>query len=272
MKKNLLIAAITPAICFISSAQVNAETEGQSAINMNEHGHLVRAQQPYQQATVVPFVTSPYAPQDTMPEECANPTIEAYIKDWESGKVNFETIKADKTIPESKQGCLTIDDDGNVSEASQCSLDNAPVGYLWKELSDWPVTIGVTNGKPSDHAPHFHGQPECYYAVSGRARTLAQGEYQWMETRQYFYIPGNTIHNTPIEDPEGFGVFYWYPHNGHFDGFKYYWLKDVLYLRPAEAAFEEVNLLRKAAMGLGPYGTNVEYFEEKLKEYEAANN
>ncbi|TXR53147.1 cupin domain-containing protein [Reinekea thalattae] len=266
MKKALLLTTVVPALIAIATSQASAEDH--TTINMSEHGHFVRAQQPFQQATPVPYVTSPYAPQDTMPEQCSNPTIEAYIKDWEAGKVNFETIKSDKSIPKENQGCLTIDDDGNVLEAAQCSLDNAPVGYLWKELSDWPVTIGITNGKPSDHAPHFHGQPECYYAVSGRARTLSQGKYQWMETGQYFYIPGNTIHNTPIEDPSGFGVFYWYPKNGNFSGFKYYWIKDVQFLRPAEEAFAEVNEWRKESMGLGPYGTNVEYFAEKLKAYE----
>lgn len=266
------LVLVTAVVSVVTISNMSLAHENHSKLYTNEHDHFIRAQQPYQQTTPIPFVTSPFAPQDTMPEQCYNPTIAAYIKDWESGKVDFHTIAPDDTIPEENRGCLTIDDDGNISEAAQCSLDNAPVGYLWKELTDWPVTIGITNGKPSDHAPHFHGQPECYYAVSGRARTLAQGEYQWMETGQYFYIPGNTIHNTPIEDPTGFGVFYWYPKNGHFNGFKYYWRKDVEYLRPAEDAFDEVNLMRKASMNLGPYGTNVDYFEEKLKEYELANN
>jgi len=202
-----------------------------------------------------------------MPEECKNEKVEAYIKEWEAGAIDFETIASDETISADRQGCKTFDKDGNIVTAEQCNLDNAPVGYIWKELSDWPTTIGITNGKPSDHSPHFHGQPECYYAVSGRARTLADGEYKWMETGQYFYIPGNTIHNTPIEDPAGFGVLYWYPKNGHFDGFKYYWRDDVKYLRPAEAAFDEVDQMRKAALGLGPYGSNEAYFEERIAKY-----
>ncbi|MGL4516938.1 MAG: cupin domain-containing protein, partial [Shewanella sp.] len=37
------------------------------------------AQLPYQQMTPVPYDSSPYVPQDTMPEQCRNPEIEAYI-------------------------------------------------------------------------------------------------------------------------------------------------------------------------------------------------
>lgn len=266
MKSFRLAATLTAGLVCASGAFAQSDDDPAER-SMGEHGHFVQSQQPYQQATQVPFVTTPFAPGKTMPAECENEKVSSYIADWESGKISFVSVKPDETIPAEKYGCLTIDDSGNISEAAQCSLDNAPVGYLWKELSDWPVTIGITNGRPSDHEPHYHGQPECYYAVTGRARTLAQGEYKWMETGDYFYIPGNTIHNTPIEDPEGFGVLYWYPKNGHFDGFTYYWRKDVKYLRPAEAAFDEVDLMRKAATGLEPYGQNETYFAEKLKAF-----
>ncbi|WP_298440574.1 cupin domain-containing protein [uncultured Ferrimonas sp.] len=258
-KLPLLVA--TSLLLALPASASTAETQAQR--NITEHGHFISEQQPYQQATHVPFVSTPYAPAKTMPEQCRDPKVEAYIAAWERGEIDFNSIEADATIAQDKRGCTTIDDDGNYITMAKCSLDNAPVGYMWKELSDWPVTIGITNGKPSDHNPHFHGQPECYYAVSGRARTLAQGQYQWMETGDYFYIPGNTIHNTPIEDPSGFGVLYWYPKNGHFDGFKYYWRNDVKYLRPAEAAFDEVDLMRKAAMGLNEYGDNESYFDAK---------
>ncbi len=269
--KEIIFAASIAAVLFSAPSMSVAAEDAHAKRSINEHGHFIRAQQPYQQATHIPFVTSPFAPSKTIPAQCKNEKVEAYIKAWENGQTNFNTIQPDETIPADKRGCLTIDDAGNVGPAAQCSLENAPVGYLWKELSDWPVTIGITNGKPSDHNPHFHGQPECYYAVSGRARTLSQGEYKWMETGDYFYIPGNTIHNTPIEDPKGFGVMYWYPKNGHFDGFKYYWKKDVKYLRPAEEAFDEVNVMRKAAMGLKPYGKNIKYFKKKLEAFEKAD-
>ncbi|MDO6461602.1 cupin domain-containing protein [Granulosicoccaceae sp. 1_MG-2023] len=269
-RHKLPIAFCTATLISFSASADTAETYASK--QLKEHGHFIRAQQPYQQATPVPFVSSPFAPSDSMPQECQNDKVEAYIAAWESGEIDFQSIQPDETIPPDRRECLTFDDAGQIGNAEQCKLDNAPVGYLWKELSDWPVTIGITNGKPSDHNPHFHGQPECYYAVSGRARTLAQGTYQWMETGQYFYIPGNSIHNTPIEDPAGFGVLYWYPKNGHFDGFKYYWRNDIQYLRPAEAAFNEVDEMRKTSLGLGPYGENTAYFEEKLSQYEKARS
>ncbi|QIZ78175.1 cupin domain-containing protein [Ferrimonas lipolytica] len=239
--------AFTVALLMSAGAQANA--------------HLEHVQLPYQQATIIPFDASPFSPQDTMPEQCRDPLVEQYIADWEAGKIDFNSIQANDSIAVDQRFCKSMDDAGNIVEATDCKLENAPVGYLWKELSDSPVVIGITNGGKSDHNPHFHGQPECYYAVSGRARTLADGEYKWMETGSYFYIPGHTIHNTPITEDEGFGVMYWYPKNAHFDGFKYYWKDDVKYLRPAEDAFERVNRLRKAAMSLKPYGENEERFK-----------
>ena len=211
---------------------------------------------------VIPREYSPYAPQDTMPDECRNPLVEQYIEDWEAGLVDFNTIRPDDTIPADQQYCKTLDQDGNYIEAKDCKLENAVAGYLWKELSDAPVVIGITNGKVSDHDPHFHCQPECYYAVSGRARTLAQGEYQWMETGQYFYIPGNTLHNTPITEQEGFGVLYWFPNSACFKGFKYYWRKDVKNHPQALRVFDRVNVLRSIGMGLGSYGANEHIFKE----------
>ncbi|WP_051201915.1 cupin domain-containing protein [Ferrimonas senticii] len=264
MKQTLIGLTLVNAV--LVAAPVAANSDHSAEKMMNEHGHFVTAQRPFQQGTHIPFVTSPFSPSKTMPEQCRNPKVEAYIKAWEAGEVNFDTIAADDSVPAKNRGCFTLDDAGNVLTLERCDVTASPVGYIWKNLSDWPTTIGITNGLPSDHNPHYHGQPECYYAVSGRARTLAEGEYKWMETGDYFYIPGQTIHNTPIEDPAGFGVIYWYPENGHFDGFKYYWRNDVKYLRPAEAAFDEVDVMRKAAMGLKPYGDNQEYFDKKLSE------
>ncbi|GLS82054.1 cupin domain-containing protein [Paraferrimonas haliotis] len=218
------------------------------------------AQRPYQQMTPVPYDSSPYAPQDTMPEQCRDPQVEAYIADWEAGKVDFNSIQANESIDPSQRFCKTMDDDGNILEAKNCDLKNAPVGYLWKELSDSPVVIGITNGGKSDHNPHFHGQPECYYVVNGEGMTLAQNKFWPLKKGQYFYIPGATIHNTPIMKDEGLGVMYWYPKNAHFDGFKYYWRNDVKYLKVAEDAFDRVDKIRKRDLNLGPYGTNQDVF------------
>ncbi|MCD8550740.1 MAG: hypothetical protein LRY74_11245 [Shewanella xiamenensis] len=56
------------------------------------------AQLPYQQMTPVPYDSTPYVPQNTMPEQCSNPEIEAYIADWEAGKIDFNTIKPNDSI------------------------------------------------------------------------------------------------------------------------------------------------------------------------------
>ncbi|MCK8046197.1 cupin domain-containing protein [Shewanella sp. 1CM18E] len=220
------------------------------------------AQLPYQQMTPVPYDSTPYAPQDTMPAQCANPEVEAYIAAWEAGEIDFTTIKSNSSIPADQQFCKSLDDDGNVLEIADCDKSKSPVGYIWKELSDSPTVIGITDGGRSDHAPHFHGQPECYYVVTGESQTLAQNKFQKLSLGQYFYIPGATIHNTPILSDKGLGVMYWYPNNAHFNGFKYYWRKDVQNLRVAEEAFDRVDEIRKRDLNLGPYGTNEAIFKK----------
>ncbi|MBR9728143.1 cupin domain-containing protein [Shewanella intestini] len=220
------------------------------------------AQLPYQQMTPIPADSSPYAPQDTMPEPCANPEVEAYIADWQAGKIDFTTIKSNTSIPATQQFCKSLDDNGNISEIADCDKSKSPVGYIWKELSDSPIVIGITDGGKSDHEPHFHGQPECYFVTNGETKTLAQNKFQTISKGQYFYIPGATLHNTPILSDKGFGVLYWYPHNAHFDGFKYYWRKDVKNLRVAEEAFDRLNKIRKRDLNLGPYGTNEAFFKK----------
>lgn len=219
------------------------------------------AQLPYQQMTPVPYDSTPYSPQDTMPVQCSNPEVEAYIADWEAGKINFNSIQSNSSIAADQRFCKTLDDDGNVLEVKDCDKSKSPVGYIWKELSDSPVVIGITDGGKSDHAPHFHGQPECYYVVTGGSKTLADNKFQSLSLGQYFYIPGATIHNTPIMSDKGLGVMYWYPNNAHFDGFKYYWRKDVKNLRVAEEAFDRVDEIRKRDLNLGPYGTNEKVFK-----------
>ncbi|MCC4834870.1 cupin domain-containing protein [Shewanella sp. 10N.7] len=220
------------------------------------------AQLPYQQTTPVPFDSSVHAPQNTMPIQCSNPEVEAYIADWEAGKIDFNTIQANDSIAKDQRFCKTLDNEGNVLEAKNCEVANSPVGYIWKDLADSPVVIGITNGGKSDHEPHFHGQPECYYVVNGGSKTLAENKFQPLEKGQYFYIPGNAIHNTPILEDKGLGVMYWYPNNANFDGFKYYWRRDVKNLRVAEEAFDRVDEIRKRDLNLGPYGTNEAIFKK----------
>jgi hypothetical protein len=108
-----------------------------------------------------------------------------------------------------------MDDEGNIINLPHCDVngESVTVGYIWKELFDGNATtarVGVTIGKTSDHNPHFHNAPECYYVTVGKSKTLAQNQFFSFEEKQYFYIPANAIHNTPILE-EYLGVFYWFP-------------------------------------------------------------
>lgn len=240
-------------------AAVFALTCASAAFAASEYPHEQFA---YQEPLYVPRWSAPDLPQDTMPAACRNPEVEAYIRDWEAGKVNFKTIQANDSIAKDQRFCKSLDDEGNISEIKSCNYKDSPVGYIWKELSDAPVVIGITDGGMSDHEPHYHPQPGCYYVTNGEGKTLADGKFVSLKKGQYFYIPGNTIHNTPIYE-KGLGVIYWYPKNAHFNGFNYHWRRDVKYLTPAEEAFDRVDEVRKRDLNIGPYGTNQAIFNTK---------
>lgn len=247
MKMNKKVAAVFALTC------------ASAAFAASEYPHEQFA---YQEPLYVPRWSAPDLPQDTMPAACRNPEVEAYIRDWEAGKVNFKTIQANDSIAKDQRFCKSLDDEGNISEIKSCNYKDSPVGYIWKELSDAPVVIGITDGGMSDHEPHYHPQPECYYVTNGEGKTLADGKFVSLKKGQYFYIPGNTIHNTPIYE-KGLGVIYWYPKNAHFNGFNYHWRRDVKYLTPAEEAFDRVDEVRKRDLNIGPYGTNQAIFNTK---------
>jgi mannose-6-phosphate isomerase-like protein (cupin superfamily) len=149
---------------------------------------------------------------------------------------------------------------GNRLKMESGDPTKSAVGYLWRTLCDYPIVIGITKGVRSDHQPHFHSQAECYYVVSGRAKTLCNGEFKVLEKGDYFYIPGDTIHNTPILEEEGLSVLYWYPFDHTFSTFKYYWRPDVRSSNEATDKFDVVDELRMRDLGLGPYGTNTAAF------------
>ena len=70
-----------------------------------------------------------------------------------------------------------MDENGNIFEIKYEDLINSPVKYIWKQLADSPIVIGITKGLKSDHAPHFHKEAECYYVVTGRAKTLSKNNF-----------------------------------------------------------------------------------------------
>ena len=239
---------LATALCLAASASFAAD-----------HAHEQCA---YQEPVAVPFDSTPDVPQDRMPQACKNPEVEAYIRDWEAGKIDFKTIRANASIPKEQQFCKSLDDKGNVLKIESCKWEDSPVGYIWKDLSDEPVVIGITDGGKSDHDPHFHPQPECYYVVKGESVTLADGAFRPLRKGQYFYIPGNTIHNTPIYE-KGLGVLYWYPKNAHFAGFHYKWRHNTKNHYVIQQAWDRVDEIRKRDLNIGPYGTNERVFGKK---------
>ncbi len=203
-----------------------------------------------------PLTSSTYAPQWTIPAECKDPLAEKYIAGLQSGKFTLANIKADDTIAKDKRNWLTFDDSGkNVVECKDGDIKNSPSNYCWKELSDSPSVMGIVSMGKTDHAPHFHPQGECYYIADGKTETLAQNQMQTIEKGQYFFINDYAIHNIPNLNDEKLTIFYWYPGDANWGSFKYYWKSDVENHQPAEAAFDKVDVIRQAAWGFGPYGT-----------------
>lgn len=208
-----------------------------------------------------PLHSSNYAPQFTIPEQCKDPLAEKYIAGLKSGKYTLANIPSDDTIAKDKRHWLTFDESGkNVIECKDGDIKNSASNYCWKELSDKPSVMGIVSMGKTDHAPHFHPQGECYYIASGKTETLAQEQMMPIENGQYFYIDDYAIHNIPNLNDEMLTIFYWYPGDAVWNTFKYYWRDDVKHQMGAEAAFDKVDEIRKAAWGFGPYG------EENIKD------
>ena len=128
----------------------------------------------------------------------------------------------------------TFDESGNVVDFVDGMLNKS---YIWKQLTDYPIILGITKGVKSDHVPHYHSQSECYYVISGSAKTLCNNQYVDLVKGQYFFIPGNCVHNTPITSEEGLSIFYWFPQPETASQIKY------CYKEPREI-FDQVEKIR----------------------------
>jgi mannose-6-phosphate isomerase-like protein (cupin superfamily) len=218
----------------------------------------------------VPLMCSPHRPQRTMPKEAHHPLVERYIHDLEHGVVDFLTIPSNGSVPAEDEGIKTFNAEGDIVDHEGDDPKASHVGYIWRQLSDSPIVVGITKGIRSDHDPHFHPQAEAYYVISGRAKTLCDHDFVWMEPKDYFYIPGNTIHNTPITEEEGLSVLYWYPQDAHFNTFKYKWRKDVKCCPDSDLQFARVDDIRFRSLGLNPYGLNSHLFCRMKNESDVA--
>lgn len=157
-------------------------------------------------------ISPPDEPSYSMPIECDNDIINKYINDFKTNELKFDNIT---------NKCKTLDEFYKVIELDDCSPIDSHVGFVWKEILDEPIIIGITRGVKSDHEPHYHLQPECYYVTEGETVTLANNSFMTFKRDQYLYIPSNTIHNTPIMN-ETFGVLYWFPNDKHFENVEYH--------------------------------------------------
>lgn len=207
-----------------------------------------------------PLTSTPFSPHRFLPDELIPPLVQIYIKQLEQGYCDFYTIEPNESISSHNRHIKTMDTNGKIIIAGDGNPRSSAVGYVWKQLSDYPIVCGITQAYRADHKPHYHSEAECYYVVKGRAKTLSQDKYVWLEQGDYLYIPPNAIHNTPITEEGGFSVLYWYPFDSHFDTFKYYWREDVQCCNHAVRAFQKVDSIRAHEMQLGPYGTNAELF------------
>jgi mannose-6-phosphate isomerase-like protein (cupin superfamily) len=201
-----------------------------------------------------PHHSTPYHPSYQMPIQCENKVVRKYISDLENGIMTFDTIQPNDGY------CLTMM--GNETIKVNCTMDQAHVGYIWKQLWDEPHVIGVTKGQRSDHKPHFHREAECYYVINGTTCALIDSAYRPLHKSHYLYIPPSTIHNQPIQHNDDFGVLYWFPNDGNFSSFKYYYIDDV-YGTKSEEVFEYVDELRLRHLDLPPYTSPYPYPSNK---------
>lgn len=198
------------------------------------------------------YRSSPFAPTYDCPLELTPEPIRAIIRAWEKQSLSFATLTSNASVPKDKEGIFSLTNTGEIIRLTSNDPQLSPVGYLWKNLSEFPYIAGATRGVRSDHEPHYHNAWEVYYVLDGLGLTLAQDRYQRLRTGQYFVIPPNTIHNTPILS-EGLSVLYWMPQNAYLDSIQYYWRHNAPQTPEILAQFDAVDSIRARDLGLGPY-------------------
>ena len=224
-------------------------------------------------STSLPQISSYFLPQRTFPENSYHPLVEKYISLLTSNFYTFETIPIDDSVPKENSGIKTFDINNNIIPFNSSSLSLSPVGYVWKQLCDTPIVIGITKGIQSDHQPHYHNEIECYYVLKGKAVTLCNNQYIELNEGDFFYIPSNTIHNTPLlYDNIEFHLLYWFPNNSNFNTFQYYWIHNVTNQQAIDR-FRQVDEIRRKELQLESYDVsrNKKQFKRYLKDIKSMN-
>lgn len=157
--------------------------------------------------------------QRTFPPNSYHPLVAEYVSKFRSNELTFKKIAS--LFPDKIQ---TFDENNNIISYPSADPSFSHVKYIWIQLHDEPIVIGITNGVKSDHKPHYYKQAECYYVIKGNTKTLYNGDYINLCEGDFFYIPSNVIHNTPLINDENFVLLYWFPNDAHFDTFEYYWI------------------------------------------------
>ena len=177
--------------------------------------------------------------QRTFPVNSYHPIVSDYISKFKSGELTFEII-----AEQFSDKIETFDENNNIICYPSSDPSFSFVKYIWIQLSDEPIVIGITNGVKSDHKPHYHSEVECYYVIKGNTKTLYEGKYIDLCEGDFFKIESNVIHNTPLLNNENFVLLYWFPNNSRFSTFNYYWIDNVTDEEKIEE-FKNIDRLRK---------------------------
>jgi mannose-6-phosphate isomerase-like protein (cupin superfamily) len=174
-------------------------------------------------------------PSYEIPNGCNTPIVREAIHIVETKGAEY--LKADSTI--AKPGWMTY-----------------TPGVKFNGMSDDPIIWGIfTIDEYSELAAHYHDFYECYYIVSGKARTWINGAYVDMKPKHWYEIPANGIHQTMNYGPEPFFLFYWFPNHAKFLDYvaKLYYFEHNTTDEEALPLFKEIH-------------TNQEYMAFKLAE------
>ena len=144
----------------------------------------------------VSFVKKP--PTYDIPEHCNIPIAKKNIEIIKNKGVEY--LKADSTVPDHEKNWLKWQD-----------------GLTYRMLSLDPVSVGIMIiDEHMELDPHYHDFFECYYIISGKARTWIDGEYVDMTAGHHYEIPANGIHHTFNYGPEPCMVMFYFPYQANY--------------------------------------------------------
>ncbi len=195
-----------------------------------------------------PNVPQPYAqagfPLD--PATCGGESMykaRDLIDAYEKGDMTIQDFPCDDSVPGiwqtwGKNGEFVPLPGGEVTRSGQYGFK-----FLSDRPDDRPYGISTRFG-PYDNIPHFHREPEWFYALEGETLLNINGELRPFKKGDIVLFEAGTVHDMVLVKPGKFTHLWGYPFDSDSSSFVYYNRENTREIPEVQAVFDEVDRMR----------------------------